>query len=167
MSIEKSGERCGIVRLQAMSRLDLGLLIGRLFTGYWFLSASLIKIFERNYLFSDALLGPLNAFLAGPGPEWYKAFLAHVVIPNLRPFAWLDVAGEFCVGVGLLLGLWTRPSCLVALFLGLNYLAAKGFDNPAAGVDKVFIVLLLILYLGHAGRVLGLDGWRLKRAAGG
>jgi uncharacterized membrane protein YphA (DoxX/SURF4 family) len=39
-----------------MSRLDLGLLIGRLFTGYWFLSAALIKIFQRNVLFSDALL---------------------------------------------------------------------------------------------------------------
>lgn len=150
-----------------MSRLDLGLLIGRLFTGYWFLSASLIKIFERDYLFSDALLGPLNAFLAGPGPEWYKAFLAHVVIPNLRLFAWLDVAGEFCVGVGLLFGLWTRASCLVALFLVLNYLSAKGFDNSAAGIDKVFIALILVLYLSQAGRVLGVDGWRARRAGRG
>lgn len=146
-----------------MSRLDLGLLIGRLFTGYWFLSASLIKIFRHNFLFSDALLGPLNAFVAGPGPSWYKAFLTDVVIPNLRLFAWLDVAGELCAGIGLLLGLWTRPSCLVALFLLLNYLCAKGFDNSAAGVDKVFIALLLVLYLSHAGRVLGVDGWRRAR----
>ena len=56
MSTKKSEERCDIVRLEAMSRLDLGLLIGRLFTGYWFLSAALIKIFQRNVLFSDALL---------------------------------------------------------------------------------------------------------------
>ncbi|MBI4587608.1 MAG: DoxX family membrane protein [Candidatus Rokubacteria bacterium] len=150
-----------------MSRLELGLLIGRLFTGYWFLSAALIKIFGRNYLFSDALRGPLNVFLTGPAPEWYKAFLSGVVIPNLRLFAWLDVAGELGVGVGLLLGLWTRVSCLVALFLVLNYLSAKGFPNPQAGLDKVFVVLILILYLGHAGRVLGVDGWRANRAAGG
>ena len=70
--MKNSGEMCGIVRLEAMSRLDLGLLIGRLFAGYWFLSASLIKAFQRNYLFSDALLSPLNMFLAGPGPGWYK-----------------------------------------------------------------------------------------------
>lgn len=155
---------CGIVRLEGMSRLELGLLIGRLFTGYWFLSAALIKVFPRNYLFSDALLGPLNAFVAGPGPAWYKAFLAEVVIPHVRLFAWLDAAGELCVGVGLLLGLWTRAACLVALFLVLNYLSAKGFANPQAGLDKVFIVLTLILYLGNAGRVLGLDGWRGRRA---
>jgi thiosulfate dehydrogenase (quinone) large subunit len=155
-----------MVRLAAMSRVDLGLLIGRLFTGYWFLSAALIKIFPRNFLFSDALLSSLNVFLAGPGPTWYKAFLSDVVIPNLRLFAWLDVAGELSVGVGLLLGLWTRASCLVALFLVLNYLSAKGFANPAAGLDKVFVALLLVLYLGHAGRVLGVDGWRSKRAVG-
>ncbi len=29
------------------------------------------------------------------------------------------------------------------------------------------MALILILYLGHAGRVLGVDGWRLRRAAGG
>ena len=150
-----------------MSRLDLGLLIGRLFTGYWFLSAALIKIFQRNFLFSDALLSSLNLFLASPGPTWYKVFLADVVIPNLRLFAWLDAAAELSVGIGLLLGLWTRASCLVALFLVLNYLSAKGFANPQAGLDKVFIALILLLYLGHAGRVLGVDGWRSRRAAGG
>ena len=165
--MKKSAEMCGIVRLEAMSRLDLGLLIGRLFTGYWFSSAAFIKVFQRNYLFSDALLSPLNLFLAGPGPHWYKLFLAEVVIPNLRLFAWLDTAAEFCVGIGLLLGLWTRPSCLVALFLVLNYLLAKGFSNPQAGLDKVFIALILILYLGHAGRVLSVDVWRLRRTTGG
>ena len=79
MSTKKSEERCDIVRLEAMSRLD-------------------------------------NLFLAGPGSNWYKA---------------------------------------------------KGFANPQAGLDKVFIALILLLYLGHAGRVLGVDGWRLRCAAGG
>lgn len=146
-----------------MGRLELGLLIGRLFTGYWFLSAAFIKIFQRDYLFSDALRGVLNGFLAGPAPEWYKAFLSAVVVPNVRLFSWLDVAGELCVGAGLLLGLWTRASCLVGLFLVLNYLSAKGFASPGAGLDKAFVVLILMLYLGNAGRALGVDGWRARR----
>lgn len=162
--MKKSLDRYGIVRLETMSRLELGLVIGRLFAGYWFLSAALIKLFGRNYLFSDALRPPLNLFLTGPGPDWYKAFLAGVVIPNLRLFAWLDVAGELCVGIGLLLGLWSRSACLVGIFLVLNYLSAKGFANPAAGLDKVFVALLLVLHLGNAGRVLGVDGWRAARA---
>src|SRR3972149_3201920 len=83
-----------------MSRLDLGLLIGRLFTGYWFLSAALIKIVQRNFLFSDALLSSLNLFLASPGPTWYKVFLADVVIPNLRLFACLGAAAEPAAGLG-------------------------------------------------------------------
>jgi uncharacterized membrane protein YphA (DoxX/SURF4 family) len=44
-----------------------------------------------------------------------------------------------------------------------NYLFAKGWANPAASLDKTFIVLLLVVLIGGAGEYWGIDGWRRRK----
>ena len=44
-----------------------------------------------------------------------------------------------------------------------NYLLSKDWSNPTANHDKDFFILLLIVFIGGAGRYLGLDGWWHRR----
>jgi uncharacterized membrane protein YphA (DoxX/SURF4 family) len=59
----------------------------------------------------------------------------------------------------MLFGLATRAGAVVAIFLLLNYLFAKGlpFWSPGSN-DMADIVLALVVLFGAAGRFGGIDG---------
>lgn len=67
------------------------------------------------------------------------------------------------VGYWFLLGALTRFAAGVGMFMVGNYLFAKGWPNPAAAHDKDFLVLLLVVLVGGAGRYWGIDGWWHRR----
>ncbi len=136
--------------------------MARLYAGYFLLMSGTTKI-ERGYLFGGALLPQLQRFVSGTPPEWYKAWLVQVVIPHERLFAVLTAVGETLVGTALVLGALTRLSAVAGIFMVANYLLAKGWGNPAASLDKTFIVLLLVVLLGGAGEHWGIDGWRRRK----
>jgi thiosulfate dehydrogenase [quinone] large subunit len=144
----------------------VGLLLARLFTGYWFLSSGIGKV-AAGYLAGGVLLQELERFAAGTPHGWYAAFLRGVAIPAEPALAVAVALGEIFCGLGLLFGLATRPAAAAGIFMVTNYLFAKGWSAPAGGLDKAFIILLLVVLLGDAGQVLGLDGrwWpaRLRR----
>jgi uncharacterized membrane protein YphA (DoxX/SURF4 family) len=64
----------------------------------------------------------------------------------------------------LLLGLCTRIGALIAMFLFLNYMFAKGrlFWSPDSEDAAVFFSAL-VCFLGAAGRVYGLDAYLIRR----
>lgn len=136
----------------------IALLLARLYVGYWFLWTGLTKI-GRGYLQGGALIPQLERFVAGTPHAWYKAWLVNVLIPHERLFAVLVSLGETLAGVAILLGVLTRFSAGVGMFMVGNYLFAKGWPNPAASHDKDFLVLLLVVLVGGAGRYWGIDGW--------
>ncbi|MGD0264523.1 MAG: DoxX family protein [Candidatus Methylomirabilota bacterium] len=136
----------------------IALLVARLYVAYWFLVTGLTKV-ARGFLWGGALLPQLERFAAGTPHAWYKAWLVSVVIPHEHIFAVLTTAGETLAGVGLLLGALTRFSAGVGVFMVGNYLFAKGWWDPAASHDKDFLILLLVILIGGAGRYWGLDGW--------
>jgi len=140
----------------------LALLLPRLYCGYWFLATGLGKI-GRGFLVGGALLPQLERFVAGTPHAWYKAWLLNVVVPHEHVFAILTATGETPAGVALLLGAMTRFAAGVGIFMVGNFLFAKGWPNPAASHDKDFIILLLIVLIGGAGRYWGLDGWWRRR----
>jgi uncharacterized membrane protein YphA (DoxX/SURF4 family) len=74
--------------------------------------------------------------------------------------------GEVAVGLSLLLGLLTRVSCTVAVFLTLNYMLMKGLVNNSGSIDRMFALCAIALFLGAAGLVWGLDGYLAKAAPG-
>jgi len=101
-------------------------------------------------------------FAAGnPGP-WYKDFLEQSVLPHATLFATLQVWGEVAVGLGLILGLLTRLTSLVGLFLALNYgLATQWMSFGQQGFHVLLVTSMLIFLGAGAGRAWGLDGlWR-------
>jgi len=105
-------------------------------------------------------------------PFW-SHFLHSVVLPNATPVAWLVGFGELAVGIGLILGLWTRVACAGGAVLVLTFLLGQfwtpggaWYDWITAGLTSKFALLVLaLLAIADAGKTWGLDG-RARRGRG-
>jgi len=116
-----------------------------------------------SFLFSDhgnarpnELAGFLK-FALKNGYGWYQNLLDSVVVPHSSTFGTFVVIAEIYIGIALVLGFTTRLAALVALFLLLNYMCAKGALPWGPGIDQSNIVLALIILLSDAGRTFGID----------
>src|SRR5262249_24410893 len=116
-----------------------------------------------SFLFSDhgnaqpnELAGFLK-FALKNGYDRYQELLTGFVLPHRSAFGTLVVVAEIYVGIALVLGFTTRLAALVALFLLLNYMCAKGALPWGPGIDQSDIILALIILLSDAGRTFGLD----------
>ena len=102
-------------------------------------------------------------------PVW-AGFLRDVVLPNAAAIGWLVAAGELAVGIGLVLGLWTRAAGAGGALLVLTFLLGQFYapggswaDWIIAGlVSKFALLLLVLLALVDAGKTWGMDG-RVRR----
>jgi len=116
-----------------------------------------------SFLFSDhgsAQPNELSGFLKYAlrnGYGWYQNLLNSVVVPLSSTFGTLVVIAEMYLGVALVLGFTTRLAALVALFLLLNYMCAKGALPWGPGIDQSDIILALLILFSDAGRTFGLD----------
>jgi len=77
----------------------------------------------------------------------------------------LVLAGEILVGSCLLLGLFTRFSACVGLFMIVNYFLGPGMARGGAQLahQQTYIVSLIVLILANPGRTLGLDGLLFRK----
>ncbi len=131
----------------------------RIYIGYYLLFQGIRK-FQRDFPRGDWIgrqIGDLKALDLYP---WYKTFLQTVVVPHSELFGYLVMAGEILAGAGLLLGLLTRASAFVGLFLMINYYLGPGMARGGASLaqQQTFMVALIIILLANPGRTLGLDG---------
>lgn len=148
----------------AENRWGAPLLPIRLFVGWVFLRASLVKL-GSGWLDQPHKLGPiLEGWLRDGKPyAFYAPFLRGVVLPNEHLFAGLVTIGEISVGALLLAGLFTRAAALIALVLTLSFLLGRG-DGAEANATAPFCIMALALLFGHSGRTLGLDAALADRA---
>lgn len=85
--------------------------------------------------------------------DWYAAFLEYFVLENISIFNFLVSWGEFLVGLGLILGLFTKFSLLAAAFMNLNFmLAGATYINPI-----LYTLEIILLIIGSATYRFGLD----------
>jgi thiosulfate dehydrogenase [quinone] large subunit len=141
----------------------LGALVAlRVLIGWHFLYEGLAKAFNPYWSSTGYLLeakGPLAGF-----------FTSIVANPTaLRIVDWLNIWGLTAIGLGLMLGLLTRPAAIAgAVLLVLYYLCNPPFigytySAPTEGsyliVNKNLIELcaLIVLALFPTGRIVGLD----------
>ncbi len=148
-------------------------LLVRLFLGYEFLIAGWNKFTNPIWFGGDAgaaLQGFVNGalkktaeFCANPAachPDvygWYASFLQSAVLPNLVTWSNAVVIGEIAIGLGLIVGLFTRTAAFFAFFMSFNFLLAGTVsENP------MLIMLALGIMLAHrvAGHY-GLDRYAL------
>jgi len=112
------------------------LAILRIGIGLWWLKSVLHK--------------PLKKFVNGQMANWTVAlaenhpvpafgrFIKGLVAPNATWFPYLVLAGELAVAVGLIFGLLTPLSLLVAIFLNLNYITLAGVRPRDISVNKAY-----------------------------
>ena len=115
-----------------MSYPQICLAFLRLVVGAWFIKAvwtKLVLAYAGGVLPYPAVSPRFLAFqpkrvaeFAADNPiGWYKAFLQETVLPHASLFATLQTYGEVAVGLGLVLGLFTRLTAVIGLVLSLNY----------------------------------------------
>ncbi len=134
------------------------MVLPRVYLGVIFLYAAYAKM-TVPVGFPTALRGFLNAVALPNAFPWYKPILTGLVLSHTDLFGPLIIVGETLAGIGLLLGLGTRAAAIIAIFLNLNYLFAKGMPPWApASNDAPDIIIALTLIATSAGLYYGLDG---------
>jgi uncharacterized membrane protein YphA (DoxX/SURF4 family) len=135
----------------------------RIYLGVILLITVLGKL-TRDTPFATEMLGFLGGVTRRGAFSWYIAFVQQVVVPHASFFSYLVMAGELFAGMSLLTGTVTRAGAVVAMFLFLNFMLAKGrlFWSPDSQDAAVFFIALVV-FLSRAGRTWGVDSMLAKR----
>lgn len=111
---------------------------------------ALLRIGIGLWWVKSVLHKPLREFVSGDMVEWtislaenhpvpaFGRLIKNMVAPNASWFPYLIVLGEAAVGIGLVLGLLTPVSLVVALFLNLNYISLAGVRPKDISVNKSY-----------------------------
>lgn len=148
--------------LFADTRMAWFWLIVRLYAGYLWLIEGWAKIHDPVWVGSKAgtamtgfVAGALKKAAAGGAhPDvagWYAMFLHNFVAPHVVFWSYAIAFGEFFVGVGLVLGLFTGIAAFFGGLMNANYLLAG-----TVSVNPMFFVLATWLVL--AWRIAGYYG---------
>jgi thiosulfate dehydrogenase [quinone] large subunit len=125
-----------------------------------------------KFLHSEAFMPPNGVIVIyvqqgiGKSTGPYHDFLVGVVQPNINIFAELVRLGEVCVGISLVLGLFTRFGGLIGILLPLDYMAARGALNTFtdwSSLDSCMALLSAISFVLPTGRVAGVDALFARR----
>ena len=154
-----SGIEAGQAAKQTVSRALLVLL--RVYLGVVFLTAAWPKL-------SNWDVANTRNFFIQRSHEFYRPFLEGVVLANPGVFNVLVPYGELLVGLALVAGALTRLAGAAAMFMTLNYMLLKGaWFWHASSNDAAFFFIALVLVLGSAGRMWGVDEALAKQRPGG
>ncbi|MBP1967754.1 DoxX family protein [Paenibacillus aceris] len=134
-----------------------GLLVLRFYLGWSWLQAGWGKIAGGNFDSSGFLKGAIkNASGDHPAVQsWWADFINHFALPNAGLFNVLVPWGEFLVGLGLILGIFTTFAVLMGLVMNFSYM----FSGTTSTNPQMVLMGMLILAAGlNAGRI-GVDRW--------
>jgi uncharacterized membrane protein YphA (DoxX/SURF4 family) len=118
----------------------------------------------RDTPFATEMLGFLNGVVRRGALAWYTEFIQQTVIPHAALFSYLVMTGELVAAISLLTGSATRIGAFIAMLLFLSYMLAKArmFWSPDSQDAAVFFIALVV-FLGRAGRVWGIDSLLARR----
>jgi len=139
------------------------LVIPRIYIGVILFLSDVGKL-TRDNPFADEMLQFLRGVTTRRASAPYLHFVQQTVIPHASLFSYLVMTGEAFAAISLLTGTLTRVGAAVAAFIFLNYMLAKGrlFWSPDSE-DGALIIITLVIFVGRAGRVFGIDSYLAKR----
>ena len=157
-----AGQQWAQLRLRQPGWLILPL---RGFLAVTFIYAGLQKLANPAYLNpanSSSVVGQMRLLrnVSPIGPLLGLSLHAPTLVGLLIAF------GELAVGVGVLLGLWTRLAALGGMALSLTFLLTVSWRTTPYyyGSDIVFFFAWTVLATLGAGNVLSVDGWLSQRS---
>lgn len=139
----------------------------RLFLGLSFVAAGVDKLADPQFLDPNAAgyIGTQLSGFAAHSP--LKFILTNLAVPNATFFGIIIMLGELAIGLGTLLGLFTRTAAFFGLLLSLLlWLTASWEVSPFfLGSDLPYAMGWLVLLIAGAHPVFSLDGQLQKRKA--
>lgn len=131
----------------------------RLFLGISFLAAGFDKLFDPQFFDSNAggFIGNQLTAFAGQSPLGF--FLTTVAVPQANLFGALVLVGELAIGLGTILGLFSRAAAFFGFILSVTlWLTASWEVTPFfLGSDLPYAIAWLTLFLAGVHPLLSLD----------
>ncbi|MDX6227771.1 MAG: thiosulfate dehydrogenase (quinone) large subunit [Frankiales bacterium] len=148
----------------ALARPGVVLLPLRLFLGVTFTFAGLQKLADPHFFDASrpqSIQGQIMLFRTTSPIKFLLGPISHHAVA----FGVLTAIAEIGVGIGTLVGLWSRAAAALGAFLSLSfYLTVSWKTRPYYyGSDIVFVFMWVPFILAGSGGVLSLDAWRTKR----
>ena len=141
-------------------------LIVRLYVGWQWLSEGIEKLQSpfwtgaQSGLFLEKWVTFALTKSQGAHPDvqwWYADFLKTVVLPHASAWSYAITYGEICVGVGLILGLFTGIAAFFGTVMNGSYLLAG-----TVSTNPILFALASLIVLGwKTAGWYGLDRWAL------
>ena len=141
----------------------------RIATSLFFLLFGQYKLFGTGFA-HGGFQQYLQDFIQSGAVEFYRPFLADLILPHAAFFGYVLGVVEMFIGVCLLLGIWVRPASVLGVLHMLSLTLATWWE-PGHGVPvwRYFgaeldhlplLFLFVIFYVSDAGQEWGLDGRR-------
>jgi len=136
----------------------LAFLTARLYVGWEFTHAGWEKLTGEGWVGGSAgtgIKGFLGNVISAPMttgehpavPMWFADLTRHVFLPHAEIMSYAIVFGELAVGLGLIVGLFTRTAAFFAVTLNLAFLFG---GSTSAGTNPQMLVAGLLVLTGTA-----------------
>jgi thiosulfate dehydrogenase (quinone) large subunit len=141
----------------------------RIGVGMFFLVFGEYKVFGTQFTLGGGFQFWINKFLEGGVYPFMVPVLRGFVLPHATAIAFAVAYGEFCIGLGLVLGILVRPASLGGLALMLAMLFSADYPGPAAAFwqyfgasldHSIFALCLVAFLVGRADEVWSVPVWR-------
>ena len=147
----------------ALSRPGVVLLPLRLFLGLTFTFAGLQKLADPHFFDASrptSIQGQIAIFRSTSPISFLLGPIAHHAVL----FGVVTAIAEIGVGIGTLVGLWSRAAATVGAVLSFSFFLTVSWKTRPYyyGSDIVFTFMWLPFVLAGAGGVLSLDAWRRR-----
>jgi thiosulfate dehydrogenase [quinone] large subunit len=152
--------------VRAWSLSEWALVPLRAFVGATFLYAGLQKLANPNFFKKTSPISIQSQLIAASHTSPIHAIVSHLE-GIAKPIGLVIAFGEIAIGLGTLVGLWTRIAALVGLILSLSLFLTVSFHASPyfTGADIVFVFAWMPLIVAGGGTRLSLDAWIQKRVA--
>jgi uncharacterized membrane protein YphA (DoxX/SURF4 family) len=141
----------------------------RIGVGVLFLIFGEYKVFGTQFALGGGFQFWINKFLEGGVYPFMEPVLRNFVLPHATSIAFAVAYGEFCIGLGLVLGLLVRPASVGGLALMLVMLFSSDYPGAHAPFwqyfgaslsHSVFALCFVAFLVGHSNEVWSVRRWR-------
>ena len=141
----------------------------RIGVGALFLIFGEYKVFGTQFTLGGGFQFWINKFLEGGVYPFMAPVLRGFVLPHATAIAFAVAYGEFCIGLGLVLGILVRPASVGGLLLMLAMLFSADYPVAhaafwqyfGASLDhSVFALCFVAFLVGRADEVWSVRAWR-------
>ncbi len=110
----------------------------RIGVGVFFLIFGEYKAFGTQFTLGGGFQFWINKFLEGGVYPFMEPVLRNFVLPHATPIAFAVAYGEFCIGLGLVLGILVRPAGVCGLAFMLVLLFSSDYPGAHAPFWQYF-----------------------------